>query len=201
MNIESSNSTFKLPSSAAAAKMGFNALDFSSPDAKVQVAAASNGSASNFRTALLEQIKSSSTEDAKVTSTSDKAHKAAQQFVSSALILPLLKQMRSSTFKSDLFHGGQGEDAFGPQLDQILSDRIVKRMSTPEKLSASGSATQSMGLVDAVYKQIMRTNEHKSTRQMKSAVQTTRPADLSNTLNPANLKPTSANSTKVDLHG
>ncbi len=86
----------------------------------------------------------------------DEASKAAQQFVSTALIMPMLKQLRSSTFKSEYFHGGHGEDAFGPQLDQILADRIVQRMSTPEQDSAAGPATRGLGLVDAVYRQIIR---------------------------------------------
>lgn len=165
-------------------------IDLASPDAKVQIAASavSAGSSqtssqypSDFRTALLDHLKESARD---VKKNKDKAHEAAQQFVSTALVLPMLKQMRDTTFKSDLFHGGQGEDAFGPQLDQILSDRIVQRMSTPQKISASGSVTQGMGLVDAVYKQIIRSNEHHSTRSMKHIGQ-------SNTQAP----------TRVDLQG
>jgi Rod binding domain-containing protein len=89
----------------------------------------------------------------------EQASQAAQQFVSTALIMPMLKQMRSSTFKSEYFHGGQGEDAFGPQLDQILADRIVQRMSTPEQDSENGPSTRGLGLVDAVYRRILRQDE------------------------------------------
>lgn len=56
---------------------------------------------------------------------------AAEQFVSSAFVLPLLAQMRDDPFRSDLFHGGQGEDAFQSQLDTILADRITRGARFP----------------------------------------------------------------------
>jgi Rod binding domain-containing protein len=93
----------------------------------------------------------------------EQASKAAQQFVSTALVMPMLKQMRSSTFKSEYFHGGHGEDAFGPQLDQILADRIVQRMSTPQQDSTDGPARQGLGLVDAVYRRILRQTDQADT--------------------------------------
>lgn len=193
MTIHPANATFNFQTSAASSSLDFGALDFTSPLAGVHAAAAPTSAkgSMDFRQTLLERIKSSSTDDNKVVSASDKAQEAAQQFISTALVLPMLKQMRSSAFKSDLFHGGQGEDAFGPQLDQILSDRIVQRMSTPQSISASGSATQGMGLVDAVYKQIMRSAEHHTTRPMKPVGNAASPAMS------GDVKPTS----RVDLQG
>ena len=173
MTIHPANATFNLPASTNTSglnfdAMGFAGMDMNSPVAQVQAAAGGNG-VMNFRYTMLSRLKGAEAIDTSDSAASSKAQKAAQEFISTALVLPMLKQMRSSAFKSDLFHGGQGEDAFGPQLDQILSDRIVQRMSTPQSISASGSATHSMGLVDAVYKQIMRTSEHHSTRPMKSS--------------------------------
>ena len=61
----------------------------------------------------------------------DEARKAAEQFVASALVLPLLSQMRSDPFRSDLFHAGFAEDAFQSQLDTVLADRITRRADFP----------------------------------------------------------------------
>jgi hypothetical protein len=56
-----------------------------------------------------------------------KAEKAAEGLVSNALILPILKQVRRSAFaQNDVFSGGNGEKAFGPEFDMQLSDRIAK---------------------------------------------------------------------------
>ncbi|MFP4143726.1 MAG: hypothetical protein ACOCTI_03245 [Phycisphaeraceae bacterium] len=59
------------------------------------------------------------------------AREAAEQLVATAFIKPLLQQVRNDPFKSDLFHGGQGEEAFGQRLDTILADRMVQRMNFP----------------------------------------------------------------------
>ncbi|HAI10919.1 MAG TPA: hypothetical protein DCM28_04400 [Phycisphaerales bacterium] len=65
---------------------------------------------------------------------------AAQQLVSSALILPMLQQVRESSLKSELFHGGFSEDAFGAQLDTELADRMVAKSNFP--------------IVDAIYRKM-----------------------------------------------
>lgn len=89
--------------------------------------------------------------------TSGEALQAARQLVSSAFIQPLLAQMREDPFRSEMFHGGMGEDAFGQQLDTLLSDRIVQGMSaqdpTDGRLAAQGTG---LSLVDAVYRRLMR---------------------------------------------
>jgi len=56
---------------------------------------------------------------------------AVEQLVSNALIMPLLKQMRADPFQTDLFHGGQGEQVFGAQLDQHIADRMTKKAGLP----------------------------------------------------------------------
>lgn len=52
---------------------------------------------------------------------------AAEQLLAMAFYQPLLKQAREVPFKSDLFHGGFGEDAFGAQWDQAIAERLAKR--------------------------------------------------------------------------
>jgi len=51
---------------------------------------------------------------------------SADQLVSTAFILPLLEKARNDPFKSELFHGGRGEEVFGQQLDVIFADNITK---------------------------------------------------------------------------
>lgn len=93
---------------------------------------ASNHSAS-FAQALAGRIPAAVDQDKQV-------REAADQLVATTFILPLLEQIRSDPFKSELFHGGFAEDAFGQQLDTILADRIAQR---------TGGA-----IADAVYRSI-----------------------------------------------
>ncbi len=51
---------------------------------------------------------------------------AAQQLVSQTFYGQLLKQMRQSPFKSELFDGGRGGQMFSAMLDQTLADRMAK---------------------------------------------------------------------------
>jgi len=67
----------------------------------------------------------------------------AEQLVASTLVLPILSQARNDPFKSEMFHGGKGEDMFGSQLDTILAERITSSSRMP--------------IVDAVYRSITRT--------------------------------------------
>ncbi len=53
------------------------------------------------------------------------ARKEAQTFVSQAFFGTLLKQMRNSPFKSEIFSGGRGGEAFGSLYDQQLSERMA----------------------------------------------------------------------------
>lgn len=56
----------------------------------------------------------------------DELREAADQLVATAFILPMLEQARNDPFKSDMFHGGKGEEVFGQQLDVIFADNITK---------------------------------------------------------------------------
>ena len=53
------------------------------------------------------------------------AREAAEQLVASTLIIPVLSQARKDPFKSEMFHGGFAEDAFGAQLDTMFADQIA----------------------------------------------------------------------------
>ena len=56
----------------------------------------------------------------------DDARKQAEKFVSQAFFATILKQMRESPFKSELFAGGRGGEAFGSLYDQQLADRMSR---------------------------------------------------------------------------
>ena len=62
---------------------------------------------------------------------------AAEQLVSHALLMPMMKMMRNDPFQTDLFHGGMAEDMFAAQLDQHMADAMAGRVGSP--------------IVDAVY--------------------------------------------------
>lgn len=52
--------------------------------------------------------------------------KQSQRLVSQAFFGTLLKQIHNSPFKSDLFDGGRGGQAFTSMLDQRLADRMAR---------------------------------------------------------------------------
>lgn len=55
----------------------------------------------------------------------DRARTAANQLVATALVQPILAEVRNSPFKSDLFSGGRSEEIFGQQLDTLLAEQIA----------------------------------------------------------------------------
>jgi Rod binding domain-containing protein len=55
-----------------------------------------------------------------------KLDEMAHKLVSQTFFGTLLKQMRESPFKSEIFSGGRGEKAFGPMYDQVLADRMSR---------------------------------------------------------------------------
>ena len=59
----------------------------------------------------------------------------AQKWVSQTFFGTMLKQMRNSPFKSELFSGGRGGDAFGGMYDQHLADRMAR--ASGKKLAES----------------------------------------------------------------
>ncbi|MEM1098021.1 MAG: rod-binding protein [Planctomycetota bacterium] len=50
---------------------------------------------------------------------------AAGQLVATAFLLPLMKEARSSTFKSELFGGGFAQDAMQEKLDVAIADELA----------------------------------------------------------------------------
>ncbi|HWP41348.1 MAG TPA: rod-binding protein [Tepidisphaeraceae bacterium] len=55
----------------------------------------------------------------------DQLVRAARVWVAQTFFGQMLRQMRNSPFKSDLFEGGRGGQAFANQLDQRLAERMA----------------------------------------------------------------------------
>ena len=77
------------------------------------------------------------------------AEEAAAGLVSHALILPMLKQIRRSTFNTEgPFSAGIGEKTFGPEFDMQIADRIAHspelgiRKALANRLMTRGRETQ-----------------------------------------------------------
>ena len=66
--------------------------------------------------------------------------KQIEDLVSMALLLPMLKQTRDDPFKSEMFHGGFGEQVFGAQMDMVMAERLGPRVAGP--------------IVDATYRRL-----------------------------------------------
>jgi hypothetical protein len=56
----------------------------------------------------------------------DKVVETARKLVAQTFYGALLKQMRNSPFKSELFEGGRGGQAFSPLLDQHLAEHMTR---------------------------------------------------------------------------
>jgi Rod binding domain-containing protein len=79
-----------------------------------------------------------------------KARRAAEQFVSTALIQPILKQLRESSSAAPPFAPTQGEKQFQGLIDTELAQRMVRASNFPivdriaEQLSARIKPAQSL---------------------------------------------------------
>ena len=60
-----------------------------------------------------------------------KVQKQAQKLVADAFYGTLMRQMHNSPFKSELFSGGRGGEAFQSLLDQRLSDHMAAATNNP----------------------------------------------------------------------
>jgi hypothetical protein len=92
---------------------------------------------------------------------SAEARQAAEQFVATAFVMPMLAAMRDDPFKSELFHGGFTEDAFGQQLDTQLADQIVRRMSQPvaDVHGRNQAGVSQFDLIDTIHRRVMQRME------------------------------------------
>ena len=61
----------------------------------------------------------------------DRVRTAAEQFVSSAFLAPLLALVRDASISEGPFSPGAAERRFGPMLDQHLADRVVQSGNFP----------------------------------------------------------------------
>lgn len=80
---------------------------------------------------------------------SQQARDTACRFVATAFFAPLLQGVRNDPLKSDLFHGGFGEDTFGQQLDTVFADAIVERLDQPE-------VGKPFALVQQIYESVLK---------------------------------------------
>ena len=120
----------------------------------------------------------------------DPARNTAKELIAKGLVAPMLKMARESAFKTSMFHGGQGEKAFGGQLDQRLARKVADHVA-PE-------------LVEAVYQKIngMKTQQADPASQPGNAQQA---ASANGTGDTATKKPAPATAPatgkEVDRHG
>ncbi len=62
----------------------------------------------------------------------EKAHEAAEQFVASSLVIPILATLRANTFGAEgPFAPNMAEKRFGPVFDQQIADRVVQAANFP----------------------------------------------------------------------
>ncbi|TVQ51621.1 MAG: hypothetical protein EA377_12220 [Phycisphaerales bacterium] len=62
----------------------------------------------------------------------EKAQEAAEQFVASSLVIPILATLRENTFNATgPFAPNMAEKRFGPVFDQHVADRVVKAANFP----------------------------------------------------------------------
>jgi Rod binding domain-containing protein len=83
------------------------------------------------------------------------ATEQARNWVGMTFFGALLKQMRSSPFKTDVLSGGRGEEVFAAQLDQVLSQRMAR---------GAGS-----DLVDSLVKSLMGPQRTENSTLLRSA--------------------------------
>ncbi len=65
-----------------------------------------------------------------------------EKLVSTTFFQPMLAQMRDDPFKTDMFHGGFAEDAFGGQLDVMFADQMASRSALPAAKKITDSYMQ-----------------------------------------------------------
>ncbi len=82
-------------------------------------------------TDLIRGLQPESSPFAQAMSSRNKLRQAAEQFVATSLIGPLMSELQKDPFRSELFHGGFGEKVFNQQLTTMLADRIAQRTSLP----------------------------------------------------------------------
>ena len=85
----------------------------------------------------------------------DKVTETAQRWVAQTFYGTLMRQMRNSPFKSDLFEGGRGGQAIAPLLDQRLIDSMSK--GTAKRLTGA-IARKLMGMRGTAAKQDVRSH-------------------------------------------
>lgn len=79
------------------------------------------------------------------------------EFAGMAFYQTLLSQARNTSLRSDLFHGGRGEEVFGSRFDALLAERLAE--------------ADQPGLVDAIYQSMTRDQAPRTERQTQRSDQ------------------------------
>ena len=85
--------------------------------------------------------------------TRTQVRESSRQFIATALLQPVLQQMRSDPFKSELFDGGFAEDTFNQLLDTRLADSLVNRLDASADLTTNRPT--GFPAVDQMYRKVM----------------------------------------------
>lgn len=118
-------------------------------------------------------------------SQNDRLTTEAEKWVSQTFFGTLLKQSRNSPFKSELFNGGRGGDAFGSLMDQELADRM-----------AQGAGRK---LVDGIVRSIQAARAYEQQQSVRRPVeQDVQPPAQEKMTSPRN--PTGYDYSKVRIH-
>lgn len=108
-----------------------------------------SGSASAAMRAMAVQSKSTLrysdvATDRQGQSKEETAMQAAEQLVASVLVQPVLDQMIEDPFRSEMFHGGEGEKMFQRQANHLMAQRVVQGAHFP--------------VVQSVYQKLLKSN-------------------------------------------
>lgn len=121
-----------LPGSAGIEGLGVRNHAIDGAMIRANQAAGTGGGAMSFAAEMqrLQSMQDSAT-DRNRPGDADVIRDQAKKLVSSAFLMPLLKMAREDPFKSELFHGGAGEEQFGQMFDERIADSIVNGMNFP----------------------------------------------------------------------
>ena len=107
------------------------------------IAAPTTSIADATRASRIDELsRTAKTATSKASSDDKKMRGAVEQFVGMAFYKTLFSQARNSSLKSDVFHGGRGEEVFGSRFDALLADKLAE--------------ADQPGLVDAIYRSMTR---------------------------------------------
>lgn len=87
-------------------------------------------------------------------SSNDPAHDAAQSFIATALIQPILKQLRQTNNAAEPFAPGEFEKQFAPLMDQIWSEQVTRSGNWPLVEAVAQHLREQAGLKPAARREL-----------------------------------------------